>query len=632
MTSATTAGYERYSNVHARNARWSTLTKILQGPMRSNELLDSLHRRLCAVEESIRREAVAQNSPRQSEIHKVRLNIQDNIGSPQNLDQNQQSPAESILSIEEQTKRASQASELTSINVAGAPHVTEELAALRAILREREGPIKIPCDQSPSSSQDRGSNVELPPSEFAIRLLRTFATRQSILALYHPVDGISQVEELCKRIYFPFESLAVGEITLFNGFMTVLLRDVVAQPQETMSNDETEKYYALCRANFEHGIKSYDVMLTPSYQHTLALSIAMVNAQIDGNEVLFGKMASAAAQHCLALGYHREQKITRMPPKEAERARRLFWHIYIFDKNQSLRLGRAPVIQDFDIDVERPEHSEIRGLRPWSEVSTYMIEFSSLQARIYQLLYSPSAFNLDPIERQDIVSKLSAKLTQWYSGWCKIDGSAASRKEVFDITFLPMSVIYHSVLTLLLRGANASNAASDITPACFEAARSGLQAHLACYQEFASAGRMALSFYSSCIPLLNPRKSLQTSDKQAKTEFVRNAGQLLRTWFKTNPDKPARLIGDVGNVIVLPPHLAQEIRNDKRLDFAKWTYKSFHAHLPGFDGFREGVGGKNLAQIVITKDLTKLLNKITKPLAEETILSLEKYFTKETGK
>lgn len=78
---------------------------------------------------------------------------------------------------------------------------------------------------------------------------------------------------------------------------------------------------------------------------------------------------------------------------------------------------------------------------------------------------------------------------------------------------------------------------------------------------------------TSSIPLLNPRKSLKTSDKQAKTEFVRNAGQLLRTWFKTNPDKPARLIGDVGNVIVLPPHLAQEIRNDKRLDFAKWTYK-----------------------------------------------------------
>jgi hypothetical protein len=260
----------------------------------SNELLDSLHRRLCAVEESIRRGAVAQKSPRQSEIHKVRLNIQDNTGSPQNLDQNQQSPAESILSIEEQTKRASQASELTSINVAGAPHVTEELAALREILREREGPIKIPGDQSLSSSQDRGSNVELPPSEFAIRLLRTFASRsrlfslrascrvsdksvarQSILALYHPVDGISQVEELCKRIYFPFESLAVGEITLFNGFMTVLLRDVVAQPQETLSSDETEKYYALCRANFGHGIKSYDVMLTPSYQHTLALSIAV---------------------------------------------------------------------------------------------------------------------------------------------------------------------------------------------------------------------------------------------------------------------------------------------------------------------------------------------------------------------
>lgn len=208
-------------------------------------------------------------------------------------------------------------------------------------------------------------------------------------------------------------------------------------------------------------------------------------------------MVSAAAQHCLALGYHREHKITRMPSKEAERARNLFWQIYIFDKNRSLRLGTAPVIQDFDIDTRRPVPSETRGLRPWEETTTYMIELSSLQARIYQSLYSPSANNLEPNERQDVVSQLAAKLTKWYHDWCQIDASEASRKEVFDITFLPVNVIYHSVLTLLHRGATASNSASDITQACFEAARSGLQAHLACYQEFVSAGTMAISFYSS---------------------------------------------------------------------------------------------------------------------------------------
>lgn len=297
--------------------------------------------------------------------------------------------------------------------------------------------------------------------------------------------------------------------------MMVLLRDMIAQPQEGLTNEEAGKYYALCRANFEEGVRSYEVMLTPSYEHILALSIAVglahnmcpestrtnhvqaVNVQLEGDEVLYARMVSAAAQHCLALGYHREHKITRMPPKEAERARNLFWQVYIFDKNRSLRLGTAPVIQDFDIDTRRPVPSETRGLRPWEETTTYMIELSSLQARIYQSLYSPSANNLGPSERQDIVSQLAAKLTTWYGGWCQIDASEASRKEVFDITFLPVNVIYHSVLTLLHRGATASNAASDITQVCFEAARSGLQAHLACYQEFVSAGTMALSFYSS---------------------------------------------------------------------------------------------------------------------------------------
>lgn len=468
-----------------------------------NELLHDLQGRLSAVEETLRRLQTAQNSHKQGELHQARPTIRENVRSPQTSDQHHDSPAESVLSIEEQTKRASQASELISIDAARAPNVTEELAALRTILRDREGPTGIPRQRSARHQEDCGPQVELPPSEFVIRLLRTFTTRQPILTLYHPVDDISQVEELCKRIYFPFETLAAGEITLFNGFMMVLLRDMIAQPQEGLTNEEAGKYYALCCANFEEGVRSYEVMLTPSYEHILALSIATVNVQLEGDEVLYARMVSAAAQHCLALGYHREHKITRMPPKEAERARHLFWQVYIFDKNRSLRLGTAPVIQDFDVDTRRPVPSETRGLRPWEETTTYMIELSSLQARIYQSLYSPSANNLEPNERQDIVLRLAAKLTKWYGGWCQIDASEASRKEVFDITFLPVNVIYHSVLTLLHRGATASNAASDITQACFEAARSGLQAHLACYQEFVSAGTMAISFYSSWILLFS---------------------------------------------------------------------------------------------------------------------------------
>jgi hypothetical protein len=83
----------------------------------------------------------------------------------------------------------------------------------------------------------------------------------------------------------------------------------------------------------------------------------------------------------------------------------------------------------------------------------------------------------------------------------------------------------------------------------------------------------------SNIPLANPEKGLYFSRQRAKKEFVSQANTLVSEWFKTNPNKPMRLIGDVKEVTVLPPSLAQEIRNDKRLSFNQWTFKVLSSYL-----------------------------------------------------
>lgn len=77
----------------------------------------------------------------------------------------------------------------------------------------------------------------------------------------------------------------------------------------------------------------------------------------------------------------------------------------------------------------------------------------------------------------------------------------------------------------------------------------------------------------SNVPLANPKKGLELSRQRAKKDFVSHANRLVGDWFKTNPNKPMRFIGDVEEITVLPPSLAQEIRNDKRLSFNQWTYK-----------------------------------------------------------
>ncbi|EGO56842.1 hypothetical protein NEUTE1DRAFT_84384 [Neurospora tetrasperma FGSC 2508] len=122
---------------------------------------------------------------------------------------------------------------------------------------------------------------------------------------------------------------------------------------------------------------------------------------------------------------------------------------------------------------------------------------------------------------------------------------------------------------------------------------------------------------------LNPKGPLEFSDTRPKKEFVHGSRPMLANWFKANPNKPCRVISDFGEAIVLPPRMANEIKNDDRLSFTRWTYKAFHGHLPGFEGFGEVSRESHIVQEVIMRDLTKYLNKVTEPLAQETSMAME---------
>ncbi|KAK4180675.1 putative cytochrome P450 E-class, group IV [Triangularia setosa] len=134
----------------------------------------------------------------------------------------------------------------------------------------------------------------------------------------------------------------------------------------------------------------------------------------------------------------------------------------------------------------------------------------------------------------------------------------------------------------------------------------------------------------SRLPHLNPKHLTDLTKTRVRKEFFTTSYSIIRQWFRTNPDKAARVTADIGEVIVLPSRLADEIKNDPRLSFGEFIYNSFHADLPGFEGFREGARDSRIVQAVIIRDLTKHLNKVTEPLAEETRLSLDDLLPRET--
>lgn len=213
----------------------------------------------------------------------------------------------------------------------------------------------------------------------------------------------------------------------------------------------------------------------------------MAHAQDKSKLNLEWAVTSTAARHCLCLGYHREERLAQLPAAEAETARHLFWYVYLFDKNFSCRLGRASIIQDYDVDASLCAVSTDPGRAPWDLAFNAFIELSRIHGQIFESLYAAATRTLDASERRQRSSNLAAQLTQWYDDWKRIDISQAYDKQSFESDLSPVPVDFYSILTLCYRGANLSSSAHDIDPACYEAAHRGLVAHLSHYPAYISA-------------------------------------------------------------------------------------------------------------------------------------------------
>lgn len=92
----------------------------------------------------------------------------------------------------------------------------------------------------------------------------------------------------------------------------------------------------------------------------------------------------------------------------------LFWGAYVIDRNNSLRLGRAPAIQDYDIDTPMVERNSeyhpaiISLMRFW-------VQCGRAQGKICTALYGPAGDTLDPQDRVRTIDALAQDLEQAYS-------------------------------------------------------------------------------------------------------------------------------------------------------------------------------------------------------------------------
>lgn len=98
---------------------------------------------------------------------------------------------------------------------------------------------------------------------------------QSLLFLFHPVHDLAQLETLCQRIYFPVNPLSTGELTLFHGMLYFSMWELQCTPGSGLSPDEVQRYRDICWTNFQAGLDTHELAAIPTYENTLALTMAV---------------------------------------------------------------------------------------------------------------------------------------------------------------------------------------------------------------------------------------------------------------------------------------------------------------------------------------------------------------------
>ncbi|KAL4787130.1 cytochrome P450 [Aspergillus varians] len=123
------------------------------------------------------------------------------------------------------------------------------------------------------------------------------------------------------------------------------------------------------------------------------------------------------------------------------------------------------------------------------------------------------------------------------------------------------------------------------------------------------------------LPLVNGKQPLEFRLIHAKRRFLFDARALIRSGLDKWP--AFEIATENGYRVILGPQYANEVRSHQAVSFGRAVAHDFHAHIPGFEPFKEGTGAEQVLQDVIRMRLTQSLGPMTKPLSDETALALE---------
>ncbi|CAJ0544667.1 Ff.00g037310.m01.CDS01 [Fusarium sp. VM40] len=372
------------------------------------------------------------------------------------------------------------------------PKMWEALANLRQIaeLQSRQsishGP-RFPLQQ-PLPKGGLGQ-LRMPPMDVVVSLLkRVKASPPGLFTFVCYFVGISDFSNLCRMVYFPTEDFADSIFIIVNVGLYYLFLEQQTLATDKALKDEFASHLHTSRINLETGLANMSLFMSVKVETVQALIMGTLYAIDVCRPSVAWHLNSAAAQMCQTAGFHRKDHAIRNP-EEAGIKSILFWYIYTTDKALAIRLGRAPIIQDWEIDIPRTFSFEGILSLETKAVATMWLSAATLQGQVYEQLFCPAALAQPPAVLVERALSLAAKCRE-------VEAEAHQSREMaiaslekigasplVDVHLKGDEVQLLSTMTLIYRAIPApEGSASRFCDECIETARRATNTHLTCME------------------------------------------------------------------------------------------------------------------------------------------------------
>ncbi|UKZ84474.1 uncharacterized protein TrAFT101_000384 [Trichoderma asperellum] len=332
------------------------------------------------------------------------------------------------------------------------------------------------------------TKMAMPPVGTVVSLLKHVKTAPpTFFTILCTLVGIKDVSDLCSTVYFPTEDFSDATFAVVNAMLYNLFVEQHSLAKEEAVREEYSKYVAICKANLETTLANFPLFLSPKIENVQALLLGCLYAIDVSRPSVAWHLITMAAWLCQAGGYHRTESLRNDPPLVARQKKIVFWHVYTLDKGLGLRLGRASVIAECDIDI--PREFEVNGFDHLTSTTfpTLWVKISSLQSRIYEQLYSPVALaspQADLVQRARVLAAESSKLEietdetrEKVFALLKSIGTS----DVVDVFIKGDEVQFYVTKTLIYRVIPAPEGSiSRFCDECLDAARHAMKTHQEC--------------------------------------------------------------------------------------------------------------------------------------------------------